>query len=197
MTDRERYQRTFSTLHASAELDLEATEMKMNKRTLSKKAAALCVSAAIAVGMGTAVAAYANDVGGIQRQVQIWLHGDQTDATLEIEQTDHTQYKLTYENENGEVKEIGGGGVAYDMFGNEIPLTEEDIMQQLDCPEVVYRDDGTIVVCYHDQIIDITDRFDENDLCYVTVNSDPPTYMTIKKNQGYSSSNERYIEWED
>ena len=32
-------------------------------------------------GTGTA---YAANVGGIQRTVQIWLHGDQTQATLDV-----------------------------------------------------------------------------------------------------------------
>ncbi len=209
MTDRERYQRTFSTLHASPELNLEVSEMKMNrtKKRHITKAAAICAAAVIAATIGT-VGAYAADVGGIQRKVQIWLNGEQTDAVLEIEpgfdadgtminEDGMTKYTLTYEDENGEKHERQGGGIAMDKDGNPVQITEEDIMAQIDTPEVLYNDDGTIVVSYHGQNIDITDKFDEDDFCYVTVNTDPVTYMTIKKNDGYASSTIKYPDWED
>ena len=194
MTDRERYKRAFSVLHAPEELKLEENGMKnTTKRHISKAAA---IGAAIlAVCMGSA-AAYAADIGGIQHQVQIWLHGGQTDAVLTIEQNDHTEYSLTYEDENGEQHEIQGGGVSYDIFGNEQPLTEEDIMRDvLDNPEVVYNDDGTVYVYYREQKIDITDKFDENGKCCIRINAgDQDLYMKIEPD-GYSVSSD--IDGED
>lgn len=201
MTDRERYQRTFSVLHASAELKTEDTEMEM-KMTMNKtkkrhitKLTAVCAAAAAAVCMGT-TAAYAANVGGIQRQVQIWLHGDKTDAVMTIEQGEHsTHYTVAYEDDSGEVHEVHGGGVAMDGFGNEIPLTEEEVMEELDSPNVVVGEDGTMIVYYHDKSIDITDDFDEEGYCYVQVENeetDETYYLRVEKDGGYSMSTDKY-----
>ena len=54
---------------------------KLQKRTKMKTAAAVIAGCIILGGTGTA---YAANVGGIQRTVQIWLHGDQTQATLDV-----------------------------------------------------------------------------------------------------------------
>lgn len=204
MTDRERYKRTFSVLHAPAELNLEVTEMRTIRRHIPK-VTAICAAAVIAATMGT-VGAYAADVGGIQRKVQIWIEGDRTDAVLEIEpcvdengmeitEDGVTQYSVTYEESNGKTHERHGGGVAFDDNGKKVALSEEDIVEHLNEPEVIYNDDGTIFVFCKDQVIDITDKFDEDDMCYVTINGDPVTYMSIKKNDGYAMSNEKYPDY--
>ena len=80
--------------------------------------------------------------------MQLWLHGDQTDAVLDIQQDGSaTSYTLTYEDENGETQEISGGGVAYDgPFGGERPLTEDEVLEMFNMPDVEYRDDGTVWV---------------------------------------------------
>ena len=52
---------------------------KLQKRTKMKTAAAVIAGCIILGGTGTA---YAANVGGIQRTVQIWLHGDQTTIYL-------------------------------------------------------------------------------------------------------------------
>ena len=80
MTDREKFQKTFSKLHASPDLLTEVMEMaevKKKKYHIPKVAVAAIVCVVV-LGCGTA--AYAMDVGGIQRTIQIWIHGDQTDA---------------------------------------------------------------------------------------------------------------------
>ena len=196
MTDKERYQRTFSALHASGELNLEVTDMKINmskkNRRHISKFTAICAAAVLAAG--GCMTAYAADVGGIQRTIQIWLHGDQTNAVLDIQQGDHTTYTMTYEDENGEKHEMHGGGVAMDMWGNEKPLTEEDIMRDvIDTPEVRYNDDGTVIVYYRDQSIDITDKFNEEGKCYTEIKGGDRTYyMVIEREGGYSYGTHGY-----
>lgn len=198
MTNRERYQRTFSALHASGGFNLEETDMKINmskrNRRHISKFTAVCAAAVLAAGMCTT--AYAADIGGIQRTIQIWLHGDQTNAVLDIQQGDHTTYTMTYEDENGEKHQMSGGGVAFDAFGNEIPLTEEDIMRDvIDTPDVQYNDDGSVIVYYRDQCIDITDKFNDEGKCYTQVKSDDVTYyMVIEKDGGYSCNTSGYDE---
>ena len=168
------------------------TAVTKRKRLHISKFTAICAAAVLALGMGTT--AYAADIGGIQRTIQLWLHGDQTNATLDITQGDHTQYTLTYEDENGESREVHGGGVGFDMWGNEVALTEEDIMEQLNAtPDVVYNDDGTAYVYFKDQKLDITDKFDERGICYAQVSDGDVTYyMTINKNGGYHVNTAKY-----
>ena len=183
MTNRERYQRTFSTLHASEDFLTEVTQMKHTNK--ARKSTALRVIAAVAIIAVLATAAYAADLGGIRRTVQIWLHGDQTDAVLEI---NGSEYTVTYTDENGNEKQSMGGGLAFED-GKERPLTEEEILEHLNDPEVFYNDDGTVTVYYLGQSIDITDKFDGDGICYVQVkNGDENRYLTIKYNEGYCMS---------
>ncbi len=108
MTDKERYKRTFSLLRASQEDFMEVKAMNDNVRILPvRKLAALCAAVVLVVAMATV--AYAADVGGIRRAVQIWIHGDQTNAVLDIR---GNSYNLSYEDEDGNPRSIGGGGVA-------------------------------------------------------------------------------------
>ena len=69
---------------------------KLQKRTKMKTAAAVIAGFIILGGTGTA---YAANVGGIQRTVQIWLHGDQTQATLDV--SNDGTYTMEYYNEDG------------------------------------------------------------------------------------------------
>lgn len=193
MTDKEKYKRTFSVLHASEE-NLEVINMNSKRRIhISKKVTTIIAAAVAAVTM--CVGAYAADVGGIQRKVQIWLHGDQTDAVLDVQQGDHTEYTLTYKDENGENHEIHGGGVAMDGFGGERPLTEEEIMDHISNEvEVMYYDDGKIIAFYKDCSVDITDKFDEDGYCYVEMKDGKDTiYVTVEKDKGWSTSHDKFI----
>jgi len=194
MTDKEKYQRTFAVLHAS-EFDLE--ENAMNKRKgirISKKVITVCAAAAIAAAMS--VGAYAADIGNIQRKVQVWLHGDQTDAVLDIQQQENsTHYTLKYTDDNGEEREIYGGGVAMDGFGGERPLTEEEIAYHIfNTIDVDFRDDGTVWAYYKGCKMEITDKFDENGYCYVQLkDGDDVKYLTVEPDGGYRVSDDKFI----
>lgn len=191
MTNKERYQRTFSVLHTSAECVKEATAMTKTKRFRPAKALALC--AVIVLVLGLATVAYAADVGGIQRTVQIWFHGDQTDAVLNVEQGEYTEYSATYVDEEGVTHQIEGGGIAYDFFGRPHPLTEEEIIENLNSPWIEYEEDGSVWVYYLDQKVDITDKFDKDGFCYVQLeNNGRPMYMTVKYQEGYATDTNRY-----
>ena len=79
MTNKEKYKQAFSVLHTSdiseGEVKYMAKLRKQQKMKLAAAAIAVCV---IVGGTGTA---YAANVGGIQRTIQLWMHGDQTSAT--------------------------------------------------------------------------------------------------------------------
>ena len=116
-----------------------------------------------AVVIGLCGNAYAMDIGGIQRTVQVWIHGDQTDATLVVE---NGSYLLEYEDGDGKLVHRGGGGVAINPDGTERPLTEEELRDEINAPEVEYEEDGRVVVYYLNQQFDVTDKFVDC-VCYV------------------------------
>lgn len=189
MTNRQRYQRAFSALHASGNCLMEVKAMKHNKKINISRLAAVCAAAVMVTAL--ACAAYAADVGGIQRSIQLWINGDQTDAVLDIQGIGYT---VTYQDKDGTPREFGGGGVAIEDDGSERPLTEAEIMEQLDSPDVEYRDDGSVWVCYHGGEIEITDRFGADGVCYVQVKTDDGVlYLTVKYGNGFASSPHSYI----
>ena len=189
MTNKQRYQRAFSALHASEGCLMEVKAMKHTRKIHISRLAAACAVAVMTVGLGSV--AYATDVGGIQRNIQLWINGDQTDAVLDIQ---GNSYTVTYQGQDNTLHEFGGGGVAIDGDGSERPLTEAEIIEQLNSPEVQYRDDGSVWVCCQGEETEITDRFDEDGICYVQLRTGGNTlYLTVKYNQGFASSPHSYV----
>lgn len=196
MTDQEKFQKTFEKLHASPDLLTEVLNMNevkkvipVKRRSVSRIAVA-ALTFVFVISMGSA--AYAKDFLGIQRIVQIWVHGDCTDAVLTA---DNGTYTLDYTDENGESVQQSGGGVAVDQDGTERLLTAEEFLDDINhTPDVVYGEDGSVWIYYRDQKWEITDQF-EDDLCYVKLTADGETkYMTIRYKHGYGVSPHCYPE---
>ena len=188
MTNKEKYQRTFSTLHASGDFITEVKTMKKTKKHSVPKF--IAIAAIVVLVIALSGVAYATDLGGIQRTVQIWFHGDQTDAVFVLDQGEYT---LTFADENGEEHVRQGGGKAFDIFGNERELSEEELMMNINTPEVVYNDDGTVFVYYKSQKLDITDDFNENGVCYVILkDGDTSIYITVRGEDDYSINTNKF-----
>ena len=157
------------------------------KRFMPKVAAA---AAALVLVAGSGTAAYAMDLGGIQRTVQLWIHGDQTDATFTVE---NGSFTLEYKDAEGNDVQRGGGGIA-DENGVERPLTDEELLEHLRMPEVEYKEDGTVWVYYLNQKMEITDKFQDG-VCYVQLNADGETqYITVKYQNGFATSPHGYVQ---
>ena len=157
----------------------------------SRLRAAAILAAACFLLVGSASAAYAADVGGIQRTVQLWIHGDQTTAAVQL--TGDGRYTMEYTDESGQRRQISGGGVAFNPDGSERPLTEEELLEYLSRPEVEYREDGSVWVHRLGQSVDITGRF-EDGLCYVKLeNGGEALYLTVEYGGGYTASPHRYM----
>lgn len=147
--------------------------------------------AACVLLVGGSATAYASDFGGIQRTIQLWIHGDQTKVTIDY--NIDGSYGMEYSDSEGNAVHQGGGGVALEADGSERPLTEKELMEHLNSPEVVYEDDGSVWIYYFDQKIDITDKFDD-EVCYAKVsNGEETLYMTIKYQDGWSTSPNKYL----
>lgn len=192
MTNKEKYKQAFSALQTSGKISLEVQKMTILAKKRRRHAVAAAAAACIILVGGTGTA-YAANVGGIQRTVQLWIHGDQTSA--EITANPDGSYNISYPDENGNTVERGAGGIAMDSDGTQRPLTEEEILEELNSPEVIYEDDGSVWVYYYDQKLDITEKFDEDGICYVKLNNGKETmYLTIKYNDGYAMSSDKYVE---
>lgn len=189
MTNKEKYKQAFAVLHPSGEISLEVERMAIMSRKARLRTAAAAVTACLLVAGGNGMV-YAADLGGIQRTIQLWIEGDQTTANFEMDADGN--YTISIPNEDGSVKEMGGGGVAYEADGTERPLTESEILESLDAPDVVYEDDGTVWVYNRGQKIDITDRF-EDGICYVKLSDgDETLYLTVKYQDGWAMSPHKY-----
>ena len=74
MTEQERFQRAFAPLHAPSDTLTEVMKMTEQKhRKSGRRTAVIALAAALLLATGSA--AYAADLGSIQRRVQLWLHG--------------------------------------------------------------------------------------------------------------------------
>lgn len=191
MTNREKYKQAFSVLRASDDFSLEANDMKQTAKQFRLRKAVVLV-AACAMVIGSASIAYAADVGGIQRTVQLWLRGEQTAVTIEFDGAGG--YNMEYTDEEGNVRYGGGVGVAIEADGTERPLSEEELLGTLSGPDVEYRDDGSVWVYWLGQAVEITDRF-EDGVCYVQlVNGEDTMYVTVRYQDGYTSSPHKYMD---
>lgn len=189
MSNKQRYKQAFSAIHISDEFSLEVKEMKTapHKPKFTRFVACAAACAAIAA---TATAAYAADFCGIQRTVQLWIHGDQTNVTIDFD--GNGSYTFDYVAEDGTTSTRGGGGIAIEDDGTERPLRPDELLEELTTPEVAYLPDGSVWVYWFDQKIDITDKF-EDDICYVKlVNGDETLYMTVKYQIASAASPEGY-----
>lgn len=169
----------------TSEMEMDTT-MQTQKKTINFRRITGYVLAACFI-FTLAITAYAADIGGIRRIIQIWLYGEQTTAVLEVQDG---QYTLT--DQQGSFLR-GGGGVAIEPDGSERPLTEVEIIEHLEHPEVIYQEDGSIWLYYRGQKIDITDRFDEEGYCYLELqDGDEVLYATIDKKGGLATSPTAY-----
>lgn len=140
----------------------------------------------------SATVAYAMDVGGIQRTIQLWIQGDLTNVTIQFE-GDGT-YDMAYTGVDGNEEFRAGGGVSVSPDGSEVPLSEEEIMEYLMMPDVEYKEDGSVWVYWLDQKVDITDKF-EDDVCYVKlVKGEETMYVTVRYKNGYAAGPHKFAE---
>ena len=196
MSNKDRYQNAFGKLHLSEDFREKCKTPEesgkgkiMNFRAIhgiSRAAAAAVTIATIA--LGSAGVCYANDVGGIRTQISLWVNGEKQE--VEVQETDEGYYAVY--DENGE-ETIGFGGVSYDEFGNEIPMSAEELagLMNNECC-LCFTDDGRVMFYYKNLVEDVTDLIDEKGRLYIHVDdpANPYTYFNItdiEMNGGYST----------
>lgn len=173
-------------------METSGGRMRQNHRKAVKVLRPLIAAAAVVAGCGVC---YANNVGGIQRTLQIWTHGQMTTAEVTIDNdSNQTSYNMSYKDADGQTVQVGGGGVAYEKDGSERPLTAEEIAEELNSPEVEMDEkSGRTYLYYMNQKIDITDKFKDG-YAYVKLNtSSSPLYVTVRQGSGLATSQDKFV----
>lgn len=106
---------------------------------------------------------------------------------------------LTYKDADGTPHEQAGGGVVVNPDGSERPMTDEEIMEHVmeeaQRPEIDYKKDGSVWVYYMDQAMDITDKFNDDSICFVQLkNGSDILYLTVKYQNGYATSPDGFVQ---
>ena len=200
MTDRERYKRTFSQLHASDRVMMEVTSMKKIKVMPMRRLIAIAAAVVLIAAMATV--AYAADIGGFRRHFQIWLKdGTPVDVEFNMPDGELGNYTASFKDENGNEVVIYGeiaSGDAGDATGD----AEAETMSSLNAPQVEYRDDGTVWVHYNGKDIEVTNLF-EKGVCHLELENEQletedgevtkSLYVTIQYGEGYTTSTEGFV----
>lgn len=189
MTERDKYKRAFSSIHLPDDFAIDLHKNHKEKKIrLQRAITAACVAAALFVGT---TAAYAANLNGIQRTIQIWLHGDQTSAVIKLDNDDGITHYTVRDKEGNE---IHGGGVTIENDGSEKSSSEAEILEHLNEPDMEIIK-GRTYIFYKNQTIDITDLFNKDGVCYVILkNGKTKLYVTAVKGQGFSSDTKRFIQ---
>ena len=149
MSNKENYKKAFSVLKSSCDFTLEEKRMNRIKRenTHRNLLTAAAVMLVVLAGSGTA---YAADLGGIRETVQMWIHGEQTDVTINDE-------SIEYVDKDGNVQVETG--IESNPQTGERPLTGEEIAEEkVNEVDVDKTDDGKVIMYFHDKQFDVTDN---------------------------------------
>ena len=86
----------------------------------------------------------------------------------------------------------------YQRTFSALHASENCIREVPPSPEVEFNDGGSVWLYYMDQKLEITDKFDEDGFCYVTVmEGDHPLYVTVKYKDSLCAQTNRYALPED
>ncbi len=175
MTNKERYKQAFSALQSSRQFNMEVEEMAMIQKK-HRKNIAVAAAVACAIVIGGSGTVYAADIGGIQEKISMWLYGTQTEVDVIENGVDgYGGYTFTY-TQDGETKKIGGGGVCIDEDGNETWLPADEVAAHMsESANIDVDEDGKVWIYFYDQKIEITDMFDENGVCSLTLTHEDRT----------------------
>ena len=186
MTNKERYKQAFSALQSSGQFHLEVEEMAQIQKK-HKKNIAIAAAVACAVVIGGSSTAYAADLGGIQEKISIWLYGTKTE--VEVTENDDGVYLITYERDDKPDMTIGYSGYTFDSDGNMTHPTADEFASAISgLAQVEEDEDGRVWVYYYDRKMDITDLFDENGVCGVSLTYEDRTFyleVTRKEDGSY------------
>ena len=176
MSNREQYKRAFQALHASRDFSMEAMDMNTKKMRFNFSRGLAVAMIITVLLVGSLSAAYATDLGGFRRTIQICVDVEcDGEATMA-----EPSYVVTWTDGNGEKHQMQGGGVAMEADGTERPLTMDEYLEHLESSaETVVEVDDRVMLYWYDQSVDITDQF-EDGVCRLSLTHEDETlYFTV------------------
>ena len=166
MNNKELYQKTFSRLHASENLEMEDIIMKKKKFRLPKMAA--CFMAAFILTSIVGVGAYAAVSGDFFGTIKVIFDGKERDVDFYQREDGSLYGKIPRESEKGDLK-VWVENAQKDL--DSIPALDDiDIDSDVDgvcitfieTPPIATEEDGHIFISYHDEDLDITEEIEKN-----------------------------------
>lgn len=144
---KETYKKAFEPVQCIAPIQVEEKTMKKRKTKLYFGLA--CSVLVLVLGGGTLC--YAEDIGGIRTQIEGWFQGKKEKIVAVPNET--IGYEFYKEGESEPF--MGGGGVEYDVFGREIALSAEDVLENN--ATSIEIQDGKVMLYDHELTFDITE----------------------------------------
>lgn len=159
MNNKELYQKTFSRLHASEDLELEDIIMKKKKFRLPKMAA--CFIAAFVLTSVLGVGAYAAVSGDFLGTIKVFFNGKATDVDFYEQEDGSLLGRMKSDSKKEEELEVW---VASDKDLGDLSkeITDDSININFENQPVVTEEEGRIFISYQDQVIDITEEIEKN-----------------------------------
>lgn len=159
MNNKELYQKTFSRLHASEDLELEDIIMKKKKFRLPKMAA--CFMAALVLTSVLGVGAYAAVSGDFLGTIKVFFNGKATDVDFYEQEDGSLLGRMKSDSKKEEELEVW---VASDKDLGDLSkeITNDSININFENQPVVTEEEGRILISYQDQVIDITEEIEKN-----------------------------------
>jgi hypothetical protein len=187
MNNREKYIKASSMIEPSADFAsrvLKEAEKMNTQETRTFKPIhfgakrLMPIAASLILVFTLTVGAYAADIGGFKATVDSWLYGEATQ--IQVEQVGEYEYQITYPD--GSVR--GTGGAVDDGEGGMRAETPEEVIERINNEIAVEKnDEGRVILYFHDHVVDITDKIDENGIAKVDFKDGLlSTYITIKWN---------------
>lgn len=177
-----RYKKAFSEIHIPQSVEMDYGMERKNSMTNWIQKHAIAFGAALVL-LGSGTAAYAADLGGIRTNVQMWINGEQK----EVEAVPNGDGGYEFYEPGSDTPFAGGGGVEYDQFGNEHPLSAQDVAENMG-PNLENRD-GRFYLIEKDREWDITDYLNDDGEAYLKAEG---LYycITVEDGEAYSLSSQ-------
>ena len=136
MTNKEKYKRAFSALHASENISLEVDKDMKNKRVFNKKIMAVCTCCLAMFGVGATV--YAHNYQIINK---IFGWGNNLEITQEVDENGETSSISILHTDNlTEPVKIDDGKIYFVVNDEKIDITDK--ISETTAFEYEYTDDG-------------------------------------------------------
>lgn len=178
MTNKERYQKTFSHLQMSAPLTMEDIEQAKTKKKWNRLQPVL--AGALSVLLVSGMGAYAVDLGGIRTALNGWFEGRQVD--IYALSTSQGGYEF-YDSQTGEFL-YGGGGIEYGPFGRETALDASEVARNMESG-LYKEEDGSIIYADRGNRYDLSPLLRNSDTCSFVIHDNEKTlYFDVKIEDG-------------